>query len=129
MLRFGRSQRLTKATEFAAVYNARVRKSAGPLTVHALATGHVQTRLGLSVGRRVGGAVRRNRVKRMIREAFRLGQGSMPAPEQGGAYDLVVGVGPHEGLTLEEYGKLLVELAEACHRQWSKRSRRAPSDG
>ena len=41
-------------------------------------------RLGLSVSRKVGGAVRRSRVKRLLREAFRLNKHRMSA-----GYDLV----------------------------------------
>jgi ribonuclease P protein component len=49
-------------------------------------------RLGLSVGRKVGGAVERNRVKRLLREAF--GEGQAKAWS---GYDLVVVARPPAG--------------------------------
>ncbi len=55
-------------------------------------------RLGVSVGRRVGGAVVRNRVKRLLREAF-----WAVAPELPGTYDYVVVARP-EALELARRG-------------------------
>jgi ribonuclease P protein component len=43
------------------------------------------TRLGITVGRRIGNAVKRNRVKRLIREFYRLHKARFP---QG--YDIVI---------------------------------------
>jgi ribonuclease P protein component len=40
-----------------------------------------RTRLGLSVGKNRGGAVERNRIKRLLREFFRKGRGRLPASQ------------------------------------------------
>lgn len=77
--------RLRKSTEFKKVFN-RGRKIITPtLIFHALPTDCEASRLGLAVSRRVGKAVVRNRVRRRIREAFRLQHDDLP-----GSYDLVV---------------------------------------
>ncbi|MGE5253526.1 MAG: ribonuclease P protein component [Planctomycetaceae bacterium] len=43
------------------------------------------SRLGITVGRKIGSAVQRNRIKRRVREFFRLNKNSLPGP-----MDLVV---------------------------------------
>ena len=66
--------------------------------------------LGLSVAARVGTAPRRNRIKRLLREAFRLMQHDFPRP-----YDLVIVVRPHEPLILAEYQRILRALMVKLH--------------
>ena len=113
---FPPSRRLRLPSEFSAVYNAKVRESRGPLTVYALPNELGHPRLGMSVSRKVGTAVRRNRIRRLIRESFRLLQHDFP---QG--YDLVVVVRPHEPLILAEYQKMLSALVVKLHRTWQAR--------
>ena len=71
------------AREFSQALRTGRRAEGGLLTVVLLRhTRPGVARLGLAVSRRVGGAVRRNRAKRFVREAFRRHKGS--------GYDLVV---------------------------------------
>ena len=105
------------------MYGARVKKSRGPLTVFALPNSMSHPRLGLSVGRRAGGAVVRNRLKRLLREAFRLAQHELPRHE-GGGYDFVVSTKAHDPLALADYQRLLLELAGQLHAECQRRERR-----
>ena len=117
-----KSRHLRLPSQFAMVYDAKVRESRGPLTVYALPNRLGHPRLGMSVSRKVGTAVRRNRIRRLIREAFRLLQHDLP---QG--YDLVIVVRPHEPLILAEYQKLLMATLVRLHNTWSKRPPPAPA--
>lgn len=76
--RFRRSEHLRLKRDFARVFAAR-RRAAGPLlTVYVDDNRLEWSRIGMSVGRRVGNAVTRNRVRRRLREAFRLQKNQLP---------------------------------------------------
>jgi ribonuclease P protein component len=115
--------RLAHARQFDAVYKANVRAASGPLVVWGAPNGVGHPRLGLAVSRRCGGAVVRNRLKRRIREAFRLLQHDLP-----GGYDLVVSVRAKEALTDAQYRRALAKAVEAIDRRWSTR-RQDPQAG
>jgi ribonuclease P protein component len=111
---FRHRQRLHGNLAFAAVFDARLRKAAGPITVCGRPNGLDYHRLGLSVPRRVGPAVARVRIKRRLREAFRLSQHDWP-----GGYDLVVVVRPHKLAAVAEYQRLLSGAIQRIHDQAS----------
>ncbi len=74
-----KSARLRRRSDFLAVQD-RGRRWSGPhFTVWFRPNGSIGARIGLTVSRRVGGAVVRNRVKRWLREAFRRSRTALPA--------------------------------------------------
>ena len=126
-LHFRQRHRLTHAREFDAVYAGKVRKSRGPLTLFTAPNASAWPRLGLAVSTRVGGAVVRNRWKRMVREAFRLQQHTLARGPGGECYDLIVSVRAAPGQpvwTLRACSGALAELAAEADREWRRRARR-----
>ena len=63
--------RLTKPAQFALVFRDGRGRADDLLVLKALPNGLSETRVGISVSRRVGNAVTRNRVKRRLRESVR----------------------------------------------------------
>ena len=81
---FPRTMRLSRRRDFRRVMTAGRRASDHAVIVCVDRNGLPHLRLGLSVSRRLGRAVVRNRVKRLLREAFRL-----EAPHLPGGLDIV----------------------------------------
>jgi ribonuclease P protein component len=119
---YARKHRLQHARQFEAVYAAKVKESRGPLTIFALPNDLDHPRLGLSVGRKVGIAPKRNRIKRLLREAFRLLQHDLPR-----GYDILITVRPHELALLADYQRLLSSATVRLHGKWEENAR--PKDG
>lgn len=82
---FTYSQRLHRQSDFDRVHRANVYAADAVLVIRAARNELPRTRLGVSLSRKVGNAVARNRWKRLIREAFRLEQQRIPT-----GLDLVV---------------------------------------
>ena len=98
--RFLSEYRIRRAADFRRAYDRRCAASDSLLLVFGYPNGLVYPRIGLSVSRKVGGAVVRNRWKRLLREAFRLSRERLPA-----GLDLVViprSAAPPELLALME---------------------------
>ena len=71
--RFARGMRLLRHSDFERVYKKGRRHFAAHITVFYLGRGEgTGARVGFTVGKALGGAVDRNRMKRRLREAVRL---------------------------------------------------------
>ena len=69
---FSKKERLLKRKEFQLVFDNGERFGNNQLKIYALSNGNSVSRLGLVVGRKFGNSPRRNRFKRILREAYRL---------------------------------------------------------
>jgi len=76
---FAKNKRLVSNGQFKEVLARGFRVSDGLLTLYMAKNNCGHSRLGVSVGKSCGGAVARNRIKRLLREAFRQSQDRIPA--------------------------------------------------
>lgn len=122
---FARSERLLKPDEFVKVRKSGKRFYTKSFTVFILPNSLGRRRLGLSAGSRVGNAVRRNRIKRLLREFFRLNKGSFPDET-----DILISVknaGYVNGLRDVE-SELIPALEKAARAPWTRETDGTPEN-
>ena len=86
---FPKKKRLIDNSQFKAVMARGMRRSNGVLMLYMAENDLEYSRLGVSVGKSYGNAVVRNRLKRLMREAFRQNQDRIPA-----GFDYVMMISP-----------------------------------
>jgi ribonuclease P protein component len=118
--RFPRSRRLTTRRQFLAVYNGGTRRGASHLALFGLLNSVGNARLGITVPKKVGNAVRRNRIKRVLRDVFRRHRASVT-----GSLDLVVNAFPKANQrTTQELETEFLDLIRRIQRRDGNSTRR-----
>ena len=115
---FPRAARLLKHADFERVYKQGRRHFSSHMTVFYLRQAEGESseravpekcaRVGFTVGRVLGGAVERNRIKRRLREAVRLRRSVLKAA---GAVDVVIN--PKKSVLTMEFSVVLEEVGRA----------------
>jgi ribonuclease P protein component len=120
--RFPRAARLLKHSDFERVYKQGKRQFSSHITVFYLRQAESasppsalpetivprKARIGFTVGRVLGGAVERNRIKRRLREAVRMRRSTLASA---GSVDVVIN--PKKSVRTVEFSVVLDEVARA----------------
>lgn len=110
--RFKKEHRIRSGEDFNRAYSHKQRAGDQHLLIFGVCNGLPNSRIGLSVSKKHGNAVRRSRIKRLLREAFRLSQHELPS-----GLDLVLIPRQNSGATLTDYQKSLKYLARKIARR------------
>lgn len=104
---FPRCVRIRRRREFQRVFDRKLRASDRWITLYGCRSDASCARLGIVVGRSVGNAVRRNRRKRLVREAFRHLGHELPA-----GTDWIVVLRPGPEPTVEQLQQSIRQLSQ-----------------
>jgi ribonuclease P protein component len=115
------AMRVRRSQDFEKIYERGLRAGDGHLLVFAVISEQPQTRAGLSVSRKHGSAVIRNRKRRLLREAFRLSQHQLPS-----GLDLVLIPRQRTDSSLQDFSNSLVQLTRYLQRQLQRRGVHRP---
>jgi ribonuclease P protein component len=118
MARFRRAERIRRRPEFQRVYKDGIRVHGRTLTLFLLPSGGPSGRLGVAATKKIGGAVERNRAKRLIREVFRRNKVSP-------GFDVVVV--PKRELLGNSLAALELEFQQTLERAFRRRRTATPA--
>ncbi|MGB6043622.1 MAG: ribonuclease P protein component [Pirellulales bacterium] len=121
--RFSRQAHIRTSADFRRVFDRRRSASDDMLLIYGCENDFPHARLGLSVSRKAGNAVRRNRWKRLIREAYRLNADRIPR-----GVDWVVIPRRDAQPELDRIAKSIVQLTERIGRKLRPRDF-SPAEG
>ncbi len=114
-----KSRRIHSNRDFARIYELNQRAGDQHLLIFAAVNQRNTTRIGLSVSKRHGKAVHRIRLKRLLREAFRLTQHELPI-----GLDLILIPRIHSGADLKDYQNSIVRLSQKLAKRLSTKETR-----
>ena len=115
---FPKALHLRRPAEFRRVYDCKCSVRDDGLVIYGRVNGLAHSRLGMSVSRKAGSAVARNRLRRLYREAFRLAQSALPP-----GIDMVFLPRGRSEPALPELMTSLAKLAQALARKLAARDR------
>lgn len=104
--RFPKSARLVSPLDFDRVFKTGIVASDAVLVIHACRSQGTETRIGLSISKRVGNSPVRNHWKRIIRESYRRQKYDLPR-------DLDFVVRPKRG-AVADYHQVFESIARLC---------------
>lgn len=123
MAGFSKREHLLKPAEFQQVYDNRCSGADSYLVIYAKANNLGWSRIGLSTSKKLGIAVVRNRIRRLLREAYRLNKESVP---QGFDYIIIPKVRPD--YHLESLQTSLIKVSKQASRRASRDPEAKPAE-
>ncbi|HEY4263531.1 MAG TPA: ribonuclease P protein component [Schlesneria sp.] len=118
--RFSSHNRIRSGSDFERVYALKCKGADGVLLMFVARNEFNTTRIGLSVSKKHGGAVDRNRLKRWLREAFRLECHQFPK-----GVDLIAIPLAADRASLDAYRKSLTGLVKRLSRRLDQTNQQA----